>query len=414
MLLLNNFRIVDEASDFTGSVIVEDGFISGVLDGAKAEQAPRRADTVIEGGGNLVLMPAFVDLHAHFRDPGTGDVCAKETMESACLAAAAGGYGTVACMANTQPPVDSIDRAASLKKHADALGLVDLYPVLSLTKGMEGKELSEITKLPEAPEKKPGFIRLLSEDGRDMAGDGLFLSAFTAARRAGLPVSCHCDLGGEYNAAGRAIEFAIRAGAKLHIAHVSTKETIELIRKTKSQASGFSLSCEITPHHLALTKKDVSDAAGKVAPPLGSGEDRLALVAALVDGTADAIATDHAPHTAADKASGAPGFSGLETAFCVCFSALVKTGTIDIKKLSSLMSAAPARILGLGEKGPRGRGLAAPGYRADLVIVDTGAARIVDPQAFKSRGKNSPFAGRMLCGTVLAAIHSGRVVFDGR
>jgi dihydroorotase len=381
MLFFNNFRIVDETSDFYGSVVVENGLIKEVFEGGNSlSRGPagdpaygpanlQAADTVMEGGGKsgLVLMPAFVDLHAHFREPGFGEVSEKETLESACLAAAAGGYGTVAAMANTRPPVDSVDRAAFLKNRADALGLIDLCPVLSLTKGMEGKELSEITRLPgiakfsettkRSGREAEGFIRLLSEDGRDMTDDGLFLAAFLEARRAGLPVSCHCDLGGEYAAIRRAIELAARAGARLHIAHVSTKEAVDLIRSVKANGparrkddataggstagdavsaaspgetgagnEGFVLTCEITPHHLALDEKDaaVLGAAtfGSVAPPLGSAADRLALLDALGDGTADAIATDHAPHTQADKAAGAPGFSGLETAFAVCYSVL--------------------------------------------------------------------------------------------
>jgi dihydroorotase len=492
MLLLNDFRVVDESSDFRGSVLVENGFIKEVFESGNAVYGddacgddacgdascgddvygdrrrpalrPRAnpqsaaADMVIEGAGKsgLVLMPAFVDLHAHFREPGFGEVSAKETLESACLAAAAGGYGTVVSMANTHPPVDSIDRAAALKNRADALGLIDLFPVLCLTKGMEGKELSEITKLPgRIPgQGQEGFIRLLSEDGRDMADDGLFLAAFSEARRAGLAVSCHCDLGGEYAAVRRAIELARRAGARLHIAHVSTKEAAGLIRSVKagkacpparqnggrgadpakpagelSPVGDFELTCEITPHHLALSGQDVPDAAsfGSVAPPLGSGEDRLALLDALADGTACAIATDHAPHTRADKASGAPGFSGLETAFGVCYSVLAAPevpagsfgperpapGKLSLKKLSALMSASPARVLGFGD-GPLGRGKIAPGYRADLVVVDTEAAWTVNPADFKSRGKNSPFEGRELRGKALMTIHRGRVVFDGR
>jgi dihydroorotase len=462
MLFLNNFRIVDEASDFYGSVVVENGFIKevlpcgNILPRGPAKPSTANAGMTIEGGGKsgLVLMPAFVDLHAHFREPGFGEVSPKETLESACLAAATGGYGTVVAMANTRPPVDSVDRATFLKKRADVLGLIDLCPVLSLTKGMDGKELSEITKLPEVTKRfdreAEGFIRMLSEDGRDPVDDSLFLAAFLEARRAGLPVSCHCDLGGEYAAVRRALGLAARAGAKIHIAHVSTKAALDLIRGVKAggpiqlkegvAASGtfstgsaedagpaenesFVLSCEITPHHLALDEKDAlalgAATFGKVAPPLGSGADRLALFEALGDGTADAIATDHAPHTQADKAAGAPGFSGLETAFAVCYSILVAPevsvgpvgpGKLSLQRLSALMSASPARILGFGDN----RGKIAPGYRADLVIVDTEASWTIIPENFKSRGKNSPFRQRELKGKVLVTIHRGRVVFDGR
>ncbi|MDR1930838.1 MAG: amidohydrolase family protein [Treponema sp.] len=448
LILLKNFRIVDETTDSPGSVFIEDGFIRG-LSGPDAR--PEGAALVLDGGAplsggaRLVLMPAFVDLHAHFRDPGASGQggpgsesgLPAECIESACLAAAAGGYGTVVCMANTRPPVDSYEKAAALKSRSDALGLIDLFPVLSLTRNMEGKDISVLTKLPTA-RKNTGFIRLLSEDGRDVSDDGLFFAALTEAGRAGIPVSCHCDLGGEEAAVRRAIGLAARAGARIHIAHVSTGETADLIRNKKTEMN-HTLSCEATPHHLALTEGDAAalgrESFGKVSPPLRSEEDRLAVIEALIDGTIDAIATDHAPHTRSGKEGGAPGFSGLETAFAVCYSTLTaprvresgsnpprenrtpggnrKSG-ISLSKLSSLMSAAPARILGLdgGTDGLGGRGRIAPGYRADICVADLSVSRIVESENFMSRGKNSPFVGRNMRGGIVLTIHGGRVVYD--
>jgi dihydroorotase len=259
---------------------------------------------------------------------------------------------------------------------------------------------------------------MLSEDGKDLTDEGLFLAAFAEARRAGSPVSCHCDFDGEDAATERAIDLAAQAGAHIHIAHVSTKKSIELIRRLKAEKiPPRRLSCEVTPHHLALTEKDAAalgaDSFGKVAPPLRGEEDRQALIAAIADGTVDAIATDHAPHTTADKTAGSPGFSGLETAFTVCYSVLVKPGIISLSKLSSLMSAAPARLLRLSESPAEPRGRIAVGYRADLAIADLRASRTVDPKAFKSRGKNSPFAGRTLEGVMVMTLHGGRIVYDG-
>ena len=318
VLVLKNFRLVDETTDAHGSVIVEDGIIKEVYPEKEIDCLLSSADIVLDGGAanqgsSLVLMPAFVDLHTHFREPGFS---AKETIESACLAAATSGYGTVVCMANTKPVTDTIAQAQSVKNRSDALGLIDLYPALSLTKGMEGKELSEITLL------KENTIRLLSEDGKDVANDQVFLAAMAEARRIRIPVSCHCDLNGENNATKRAIELGKKAGCtrqqswRLHIAHVSTKEAAAMIREAKK--NGTNISCEVTPHHIALTEKDAaalgSDSFGRVNPPLRSEEDRRALIEAIADGTIDAIATDHAPHTTADKEQGAPGFSGLETA----------------------------------------------------------------------------------------------------
>jgi dihydroorotase len=450
-LVLKNFRLVDETMDLIGSVVVEDGFIRELYPGpAPAVSGGRIIDgaCLCPAGELPALLPALVDLHAHFRDPGfleepgileeTGFL--QESLESASLAAAAGGYGTVVCMANTKPVIDTPEKAAFLKGRSDALGLIDLYPALSLTRAMEGRELSGITDLaPAVPEGGPAYVpRLLSEDGRDVAGDGIFLAALSEARRLGLPVSCHCDAGGaeaeaakgagqprevwsrieENHGTRRAIALGREAGCHIHIAHVSTGEAVDLIRGAKKTltpgngAPAFSLTCEATPHHIALTGEDARrlgpESHGRVNPPLRTGEDRQALIAGILDGTIDAIATDHAPHTQAGKAGGAPGFIGLETAFGVCFTGLVREDGISLSRLSGLMSAAPARILGLG--GDRGR--IAPGFRGDFFIADTTAARTVGAEPFKSRSRNSPFLGRELRGAVLLTIHGGRLVFD--
>jgi dihydroorotase len=338
-------------------------------------------------------------------------VCSTaETIESACLAAAAGGYGTVVCMANTVPVTDTLSQAISVKDRCNALGLVDVYPALSLSKGMEGRELTEYPD-------KPGIIRLLSEDGKDIIDDGLFLAAMKESCRTGIPVSCHCDLGGENSATKRAIELGKKAGCHLHIAHISTKEAAAMIREAKKDNTD--ITCEVTPHHIALTKETAAalgqESYGRVNPPLRSEEDREALIAAIVDGTIDAIATDHAPHTQADKKKGSPGFSGLETAFAVCYSTLVLPGFINLSKLSSLMSAAPARLLGLcgsGSLDNKSQGLLASGKRADFAIIDLNETWTVKPAAFFSRGKNSPFAGLELSGKIKMTIAGGRIVFD--
>ena len=458
-IILKNFRIVDEEIDTLGTVIVQDGIIDEIL---SAEQPidNKAAGMVIDGSAlsssgqsvvrkrSVVLMPAFVDLHAHFRDPGIHDknVLApselslpSEVIESASLAAAAGGFGTVVCMANTKPVTDTIEKAAAIKNRSDVLGLIDLYPVLSLTKGMEGKELSEITRL-----SKKDIPLMISEDGKDLADDDLFLAAMFEAKRIDIPVSCHCDLGGDENmAVRRAIELGKKAGCHIHIAHVSTREAIETIRSAKAsvkiaakadaKTDCFTLTCEVTPHHLYLTTEDSRRLGektwGAVNPPLRSEEDRLALVHALIDGTIDAIATDHAPHSRADKESGAPGFSGFETAFAAVntihsktdFSGAASTASLaafDLKRLSCLMSANPASLLGFdgGSKNceqdqglKRGRIL--PGYRADLVLIDTEAPWNVEPGSFKSRGKNSPLEGCKLFGKIMMTFHGGRLVY---
>jgi len=414
-VVFKNFRIADCAGDGFGSLVVENGFVKKVLSGSGG--LPDAA-VVIDGGrfpGGAVLMPAFVDLHAHFRDPGFPE---KETLESASLAAAAGGFATAVCMANTNPVIDTPEKARALKARADALGLVDLYPVLSLTKNMDGGELSGITELENAADANGNPVLMLSEDGKDVADDGLFLAAMAEAKRLGLPVSCHCDLGDslggtEARAVRRAIELGVKAGCRIHVAHVSTGETVDVIRRAKANTvsnAGFTLTCETTPHHIGATEADAGrmglGSFGRVNPPLSSEADRAAVLAALLDGTVDAVATDHAPHSRADKAAGAPGFTGLETAFAVCLSAF--SGAPDLRRVSALLSANPARVLGL-----RDRGRVAEGLRADFVIADVGAAWTVDPAAFRSRGKCTPFEGRELRGKILMTINAGRVVFDG-
>jgi dihydroorotase len=434
-LILQNFRIIDENTDVSGSVVVEDGVIANVFFG---ERNLPRADIAINGasfGGGAVLMPAFVDLHAHFRESAFSEqepALPAETLESASLAAAAGGFTTVVCMANTRPPIDTLEKALTLKARSDALGVIDLYPVLSLSKNMEGRELSQIGTLPAGE-----LPRMVSEDGKDLADEGLFLAAMRAARRLGVPVSCHCDFGGpeaeaakaagrprsewsrieENNAVQRAIELGKQADCHVHIAHVSTKEAAAIIKEAKKSlpaGTGFKLSCEAAPHHIGAAEDDArrmgDETFGRVNPPLRGEADRQAIIAAIKNGTIDAIATDHAPHRMADKAAGAPGFSGLETAFAVCLAKLSpETG---LRRLSALMSANPARIIGL-DRGAAGRGRIKPGLRADLVIVDLNAQWKAAPEKFSSRGKCSPFANLPLCGKILFTINSGRIVYEG-
>ncbi|MCL2762053.1 MAG: dihydroorotase [Treponema sp.] len=431
-VVLRDFRVVDIERDFFGSIIIENGVIQEIITDATNDSG---ADVVVDGrgfGSSAVLMPGFVDLHAHFREPGFPE---KENLESASLAAAAGGFTTVVCMANTNPVIDTIEKAKALKTRSDALGLVDLYPVLSLTKNMEGQELSGIKDLPAGSNFQ--LPLLLSEDGKDVSNDELFLAAMGEAKRLGIPVSCHCEFGGseaetaktagrprvewsrieENNATRRAIELGKKAGCHIHIAHVSTKEAIEIIREAKKNIAGdtgFSLTCEATPHHIGATETDAQrmgdENFGRVNPPLRTEEDRQAIIAAIGDGTIDAIATDHAPHSEIDKAAGAPGFSGLETAFAVCRSHLPGTEvpSTNLQRLSALMSCNPAQIIGLND-----RGRIAEGLRADFVIVNIDETKKIDPASFKSRGKCSPFAGKALQGTIRMTLNAGRIVFEG-
>ena len=508
-LLFKNFKIIDKTSNFFGSIVAEDGKIKKIIQGkfsggGMADSDKENFSRIIDGNsfsGVPVLMPAFVDLHAHYRDAGgeplprrtsdpqglaenagiydTGVSVIPETIESGSLAAVTGGYVTVICMANTKPVIDTTEKACNVKARSDAVGLIDLFPVVSLTKNMDGRELTEIESLnASGGEPRPSgsagnscqaqYLTLplplmLSEDGKDIADEKIFFSAMQQARRLGLPVSCHCDFGGpeaqaakamgktraewsrieENNAVRRAIELGKAAGCHIHIAHVSTGEAVSIIQqekkllgqKSSGQNSGFKLTCEATPHHIGATEEDArrmgEESRGRVNPPLRTEADRNAVRAALLDGTIDAIATDHAPHSDADKAAGSPGFSGQETAFAACLSYLFpddnlqnndnnksihdKNKTIagnNLQKLSAMMSANPAAIIGL-DTGPEGRGSITADLRADFVIIDPCAEYSVDSAKFKSRGKCSPFNGQKLRGKILMTVNKGRIVYDG-
>jgi dihydroorotase len=316
-------------------------------------------------------------------------------------------------MANTNPPCDNAEAASRVKARADALGLISLYPAVSLTEGMRGERLSPFL----AAGNTDGGYRppLLSEDGRDVADDALFLEAMRRAADLGCVVSCHCDEHGEDAATERAILLGKRAGCRVHIAHVSTRKAAESVRGDISVVAaaerGAAVTAEATPHHIALTKADAEKAGartfGAVAPPLRSEADRLAVIEALRDGTIGVIAADHAPHTRSDKEGGAPGFSGLDTAFAVCNTVLVRENGFTPRKLFSLMSAMPARILGLSD-----RGLVAEGLRADIAVLDMDGERVIDPASFASRGRNTLFAGRRLRGEVVMTMRGGAVVYQ--
>jgi dihydroorotase len=456
-----NFRIVDAEQDIEGSLVVEDGFIRAIIPKDQTETIGESRALLFELAGAArfidgtklkdpashelpVLLPSFIDLHAHFRDPGCPQ---KETLESASLAAVKGGYTTLVCMANTDPVTDTLAAAVALKARSDTLGLIDLYPAMSLTKGMEGVELSEIAELAslrhaegicgsfaaEPPRSGASPLRaslqwgtppqrsypgagivpcvlMLSEDGKDIADDNLFISALRAAAQAGIPVSCHCDRDGENAATARVLRLAGETGARVHIAHVSTGEAAAMAAAAKRDYPG-QITAEVTPHHFFLTQKRADelgrDTFGKVAPPLRSEADRETVFEALLDGSIDIIATDHAPHTQAGKEAGAPGFSGLETTFAVSCTAIVRSGEGDLCSLSRLMSAAPARILGLDD-----RGTLESGKRADLVIVNPDTRWTVNKAALRSRGKNTPFDGMELSGIVLATILGGKTVYE--
>lgn len=390
-LLIKNAKLVDEASELDADILVRNGKIAAVGQGLDC------AGEVIDAAG-LTLMPAFVDLHCHFRDPGFTQ---KEDMETGCRAAAKGGYTAVNLMANTNPVCSDMETVRYIRRKAEAMGLVDVHQCVSVTKNFDGQTVDHLKEL-------DGTVKLLSEDGKGVMSNHVMAQAMKIAKEKGMTVLSHAEdmeispydyRLAENIATAQHIHLAKYLGARLHMCHVSTEEAMgEVIRAKIAKAP---VTCEVAPHHLWFTDSDY-----RVNPPIRTKEDRDFLIWAIENGYVDAIATDHAPHTAEDKKNGAPGMVGLETAFGVCYTILVKERRLPLTLLSRLMSAGPAKILGV----QKGRLL--PGYDADFALVDENREWVVDAAQFASKGKNSPFDGVRLQGKVVRTIKAGKTTWQ--
>jgi len=432
-LLLKGGRVVDPASGTDGrfDLLLVDGRVAErrAAGGAGGGRSLPPGTMVLDATGRIVC-PGFVDMHVHLREPGQEH---KETIETGTRAAAAGGFTSVACMPNTEPTNDGLAVTEYVVAEARRRGAVNVFPIGSVSKGGRGEELAEIGDM-----VRSGIVAV-SDDGRPVATSYLMRMALEYTKLFGIPVIDHCEdrslsaggvmnegfvatvLGlegipasGEEIAVGRDLALAAMTGGRLHVAHLSTRGSLERVRRARQD--GIPVTCEVTPHHLVLNETAVMDSQydpnTKMNPPLRSEEDRQALVEGLRDGTIDAVATDHAPHHADEKLQEfdeAPfGIVGLETAVALMMDRLVRPGIIDLARLVALMSVSPARILGIK------KGSLAVGQDADITVIDPELTRTVDVAAFLSKSRNSPFHGWTLTGWPVATIVGGRVVHESQ
>jgi len=423
-LLIANGHLIDPLSqENTGmNVLIEDGKVVAWL--KHNESAPEDAE-VFDASG-LLVAPGFIDLHVHLREPGQEH---KETIATGCAAAVAGGWTSVCPMPNTQPINDNAAITRYMIEQAERAGLANVFPVGAITKSSDGHELAEMGEM-----KAAGAVAV-SDDGRPVPNAGMMRRAMEYAKDFDLPVVDHCEdkslsSGGVMHEgkislllglkgmpalaedldAVRDIYLAKETGAHIHIAHISTKGAIEIVRRAKNE--GINVTCEVTPHHFTLTDKAVEgyDTNTKMSPPLRSEEHLEAILEAIKDGTIDAIATDHAPHHADEKAleyDRAPmGITGLETAIGLAFNELVHKGIIDLPRLIELFSSNPAKIFRLKE-----RGSLKVGSIADVTIIDPTLEWTYKNSKSKSKSENSPFDRWNFTGAAVATIVGGKIVY---
>lgn len=420
-ILIKNGRMIDPDTKRDGKfdVFIKDGKILKI-----GEKITEKAEEVIDAAGCYV-MPGLIDMHVHLRDPG---LTYKESVETGARAAAKGGITTVVAMPNTKPVTDDRERVGYVMHKGEMVAPINVLQTGTVTKGMAGKEVTDIAGMAEAG------APAITEDGKTVMDSGVYRDAMKEAKRVGIPVLAHCEdsnlvqggvvnddenmralgLKGISNAVediivARDIMLAAETGVHLHLCHCSTKGSVEMVRQAK--AAGISVSAEVCPHHFTLSTDDIKtpDANYKMNPPLRTKEDVEALREGLKEGIMDVISTDHAPHSAEEKRQPiekAPfGIVGLETSVALTMTELVDTGILTPMQMAEKMSYNPAKILGID------RGSLAEGKIADVTVIDPAAEYRIDASEFISKGKNTPFDGRNVKGRVVATICGGKTVY---
>jgi len=417
--ILKGARVIDPVSgiDDVRDVCWKNGILAEP--GSISEQEAEVLD--LQG---YVVCPGFIDMHVHLRQPGRTDA---ETIRTGTMAAAAGGFTSIVAMPNTNPPADNAGAIQYLKDYAAREGVVHVLPCGALSKGLEGKEMAPVGSL------KAAGVAALSDDGKCIQNHELMRHLVEYASQFQLPVLDHCEdsvlasggvmhegywsvllgMKGMASAAeeimvARNIMLARMANWKVHMQHLSCRESVELVRTARKK--GIPVSAEATPHHIALTDVEIKkfDTNYKMNPPLRSEEDRQALIEGVADDTITVIATDHAPHTRTAKMvefDYAPcGIIGLETAFPLCFTELVKKEVISLPRLIKKMTVGPAEVIGIDNYSM------APGNAADFTVIDPEAEYVIDKETFKSKSRNTPFDGRKVSGRVVMTAVGGKIV----
>ena len=389
-MLIKNAKLSDGTQV---DVLIRDGKIAGLM-----QDMPAHGEEVIDAAGRT-LLPGFIDLHCHWRTPGFEY---KEDIATGSAAAAAGGYTFVNLMPNTKPVCSSAAQAHAVMDEAERLGICGANQTISITENFDGHTLDHLKSLPED-------LRFITEDGKGVQNNQVMAKAFAICAQRDLVLMSHAEdmeiSKWDYRLAEnietvRNLHLSEYYGTRLHMCHVSTKEAVAAIGDAKRR--GVPVTCEVTPHHLWFADTDY-----RVNPPIRQAEDVEALVDAIRTGVVDAIATDHAPHSAEDKANGAAGMIGLETAFGVCYTKLCREKGLDLYYLEALMSRFPAAILGLA-----GKGAIQVGMDADLTLVELDTPYVVDAAAMHSKSHNTPFDGVTLYGRVDLTIRGGRVTYQ--
>lgn len=392
---------------------------------AKLNQALRsKIQSYFESGDlyfledDILICPGFCDVHVHFREPG---FCYKETVVTGSLASARGGYTTVMTMPNLNPVPDSLENLRPQLEAIEKAGIIEVIPYGAITCGQRGNELSDMSAL--AP-----HVCAFSDDGRGVQSEKMMERAMLNAKRLGKLVVAHCEdnsllCGGyihdgeyarthghrgicsesEFGPIARDVDLLKKTGASYHVCHVSTKESVQIIRRAK--AEGVDITCETAPHYLTFTDSDLKEEGRfKMNPPIRGEEDRQALVDGVIDGTIDMIATDHAPHSAEEKAKGLSGSAfgvvGIETAFSALYTDLVKSGKITLGRLLELLVLAPRKRFNV------------PLKKENFTVFDLGASYEVDPSEFLSKGRATPYEGCKVFGRCLLTVHNGKIAFS--